>query len=159
MSLKRTAVAAGVGAAAAYLLDPDRGRSRRSRLRDQSKAFGRRQARALERQASFQRGRAEGLVQRARHRGGHPPADDRALVDRVRTEVLRHHDGEPHLTVDAVDGVVSVRGQVPDLQTSIDVERRIRSVPGVVDVENLLHAPGEPAPNKADALRAEHYQG
>jgi osmotically-inducible protein OsmY len=155
MSLKRTAVAAGVGAAAAYLLDPDRGRSRRARLRDQGTAFGRRQARALERQASFQRGRAEGIVQRARHRGVQPPADDRALVDRVRTEVLRGDPGHPHLNVDAVDGVVAVRGQVPDLEAAMDVERRIRAIPGVVDVENLLHAPGEPAPNKADALRAQ----
>jgi osmotically-inducible protein OsmY len=155
MSLKRTAVAAGVGAAAAYLLDPDRGRSRRARLRDQGEAFKRRQARALERQASFQRGRAEGLVQRARHRGGHPPADDRALADRVRTEVLRHDPAHTHLNVDAVGGVVSVRGEVADLETAMDVERRIRAIPGVVEVENLLHAPGEPAPNKADALRVQ----
>jgi hypothetical protein len=155
MSLKRTALAAGVGAAAAYLLDPDRGRSRRARLRDQSAAYGRRQARALERQASFQRGRAEGLVQRARHRGGHPPADDRALADRVRTEALRGDPTHAHLNIDAVGGVVSVRGEVADLGTSMDVERRIRAIPGVVDVENLLHAPGEPAPNKADALRAQ----
>ena len=158
MSLKRTAVAAGVGAAAAYLFDPDRGRSRRARLRDQSQAFGRRQARALERQASFQRGRAEGLVQRARHRGGHPPADDRALADRVRTEALRDDPAHTHLNVDAVGGVVSVRGQVADLQTAMDIERRIRAIPGVVEVENLLHAPGEPAPNKADALRAQSRQ-
>jgi hypothetical protein len=156
MSLKRTAVAAGVGAAAAYLLDPDRGRSRRARLRDQGTAFSRRQARALERQASFPRGRAEGIVQRARGKLAHqPPADDRALVDRVRTEVLRGDPGHPHLNVDAVDGVVAVRGEVPDLEAAMDVERRIRAIPGVVDVENLLHAPGEPAPNKAAALRAQ----
>jgi hypothetical protein len=155
MSLKRTAVAAGVGAAAAYLLDPDRGRGRRARLRDQSRAFGRRQARALERQASFQWGRAEGLVQRARHRGGHPPADDRALADRIRTEVLRDDPAHTHLNIDAVGGVVSVRGEVADLQTAMDIERRMRAIPGVVEVENFLHAPGEPAPNKADALRAQ----
>jgi osmotically-inducible protein OsmY len=158
MSLKRTAVAAGVGAAAAYLFDPDRGRGRRARLKDQSQAFKRRQARALERQASFQRGRAEGLVQRARHRGGHPPADDRALADRVRTEVLRNDPAHTHLNVDAVAGVVSVRGEVADLGTAMDLERRIRAIPGVVEVENLLHAPGEPAPNKADALRAQSHR-
>jgi osmotically-inducible protein OsmY len=156
MGLKRTAVAAGVGAAAAYLLDPDRGRSRRARLRDQGKAFGRRKARVLERQASFQRGRAEGVIQRARHRGSRPPADDRALADRVRTEVLRGDPAHTHLNVDAVDGVVSVRGQVADLDTAMDIERRIRQIPGVADVENLLHTPGQPAPNKADALRTTH---
>jgi hypothetical protein len=157
MNLKRSAVAAGVGAAAAYLFDPDRGRSRRARLRDQSQAFSRRKARALERQASFQRGRAEGLVQRVRHRG-EPPADDRALADRVRTEVLRRDPGHAQLSVDAVDGVVAVRGEVPDLETAMDVERRIKAIPGVTGVDNLLHTPGEPAPNKADALRAQSHQ-
>lgn len=153
MNLKRSAVAAGVGAAAAYLLDPDRGHSRRARLKDQTQAFGRRQARALERQARFQRGRAEGVVGRARHRG-EAPADDRALADRVRTEVLRD-PGRSHLNVDAVDGIVSVRGEVPDRETALDIERRIRAIPGTVGVDNLLHTPGQPAPNKADALRAE----
>lgn len=157
MKLKRSAMAAGVGAAAAYLLDPDQGRSRRARLKDQTQAFGRRQARALERQASFQRGRAEGLVQRARHRG-QPPADDRALADRVRTEVLRD-PSRSHLNVDAVDGVVAVRGEVPDRETALDVERRIRAIPGVADVDNLLHTPGQPARNKADARRAGSHQG
>ena len=68
---------------------------------------------------------------------------------------MRHDPAHTHLNVDAVGGVVSVRGEVADLETAMGVERRIRAIPGVVDVENLLHAPGEPAPNKADALRAQ----
>jgi osmotically-inducible protein OsmY len=151
MSFKRSVLAVGVGAAAAYLFDPDRGRSRRARLKDQTAAFGRRQAHTLEQQARFQRGRAQGLVERVRHRG-EPPADDRALADRVRSEALR--GSHTHLNVDAVDGVVSVRGEVPDRETVLDIERRIRAIPGVTGVDNLLHTPGQPAPNKADALRA-----
>jgi hypothetical protein len=45
---------------------------------------------------------------------------------------------------------------MPDQQAALHVEREVRATPGVRDVVNLLHQPGTPAPNKADALRAEN---
>lgn len=154
-ALVKAAVAAAAGAAAAHLFDPDRGRSRRARLRDQARAFARREARAVQRRASFQRGRLEGVAQRLRHPVPTAPGDDRALADRVRSEALGRQADHPHPTIDVVNGVVTVRGEVADPATAADVTRRIRAVPGVVGVENLLHRPGDPAPNKADALRTD----
>lgn len=53
-----------LGAAAQYYYDPQAGRSRRARLRDQSLAQVRRLGRVVGRKARYQLGRAKGL----RHR-------------------------------------------------------------------------------------------
>lgn len=159
--LARTMVAAAAGAATAYLFDPARGRRRRSELRDRGKAMVRREMRAVERQAHYERGRAEGMAHRLRSGPPHAPEDDMTLVDKIRSEVLGRIVAGPHLTIDACEGVVTLRGQVADRDRALDIERRVRAVPGVVDVVNLLHIPGMPAPNKVDALRADghHHAG
>lgn len=43
------------------------------------------------------------------------------------------------------DGVISIRGMVVHLEKIREAEERVRRVPGVVGVENLLHLPGTPA--------------
>lgn len=75
--------------------------------------------------------------------------DDPTLVDKVRSEAL----GGPEYTgktinVDAVDGVVTLRGQLESQEGIDDVASRVRAVAGVRDVVNLLHLPGTPAPNE-----------
>jgi osmotically-inducible protein OsmY len=48
--------------------------------------------------------------------------------------------------VQALDGVVELRGQVDDPAAIDQLETRTRNVTGVRDVRNLLHLPGqEPA--------------
>jgi osmotically-inducible protein OsmY len=153
--LVKMSVAAAAGAGLAYAFDPARGRRRRAELRDRAGAAVRRNVRAVERQAHYGRGRATGLVHRVRQGGPHVPDDDMTLVDKVRSEVLGPLVDGPHLTVDACRQVVTLRGQVVDHETARAIERAVRAVPGVADVVNLLHAPGEPAPNKAAALRAD----
>jgi BON domain len=143
-----------VGAGLAYVFDPARGRRRRAELRDRGRAAVRREVRAVERQASYRKGRAEGFAHRLRHRTPEPP-DDNTLVDKIRSEVLGRVVDGPHLTIDANDRVVTLRGQVDDQQAVEDIEREVRAMPGVADVVNLLHTPGTPAPNKIDALRAD----
>jgi hypothetical protein len=153
-SLAKLSLAAMVGAGLAYVFDPARGRRRRAELRDRGRAAVRREARAIERQASYRKGRAEGLAHRLRHRTPEPP-DDNTLVDKIRSEVLGRVVDGPHLTIDANDRVVTLRGQVADQQAVEDIEREVRAMAGVADVVNLLHTPGTPAPNKIDALEAE----
>ncbi len=143
-----------VGAGLAYVFDPARGRRRRAELRDRGRAAVRREVRAVERRASYRKGRAEGFAHRLRHRTPEPP-DDNTLVDKIRSEVLGRVVDGPHLTIDANDRVVTLRGQVDDQQAVEDIEREVRAMPGVADVVNLLHTPGTPAPNKIDALRAD----
>lgn len=153
-NLAKLTLAAAAGAGAAYVCDPVRGRRRRAELRDRGRAAFRHELRTIERQASYRKGRAAGRVHRLTHRHGSPPDDDRALADKVRSEVLGRMVGGPHLTLDVNEGVVTLRGQLPGRPAADDVVRAVRSVPGVVDVVDLLHEPGTPAPNKQDALNA-----
>jgi osmotically-inducible protein OsmY len=152
--LVKLSLAATVGAGLAYAFDPARGRRRRAELRDRGGAVLRREVRAVERQAHYGKGRATGLVHRLRQGPPHTPEDDMTLVDKVRSEALGRIVEGPHLTVDANERVIKLRGQVTDRDTALAIEREVRAVPGVEDVINLLHVPGVPAPNKVAALRA-----
>lgn len=149
MGRMRTWGVAAAGAAAMYFLDPDRGRSRRARASDRAGARLRRLRRKAERERQYAAGVAEGL----RHEGpARRPADDQALADRVKSQL------GPTLPLDrinlnAVDGVVELRGQLDDESDIDDVVQAVCGVTGVVEVRNLLHLPDTPAPTKADARR------
>jgi hypothetical protein len=152
--LAKLSLAAAAGAGLAYAFDPARGRRRRAQMRDRGGALVRREKRAMERQAHYGRGKATGMVHRMVDRSPHVPEDDMTLLDKVRSEALGRVVDGPHLTIDACDRIVTLRGQVPDRETALDIEREVRAVAGVADVVNLLHVPGVAAPNKVDALRA-----
>ena len=59
-----------------------------------------------------------------------------------------------NVTVEVVDGLATLRGQVLSLDDRSSIEAEVRRAPGVLDVQSFLHLPGEPAPNKASAIRA-----
>jgi osmotically-inducible protein OsmY len=82
------------------------------------------------------------------------PADDVELAQRVRSEVLgRREFHDLPITVDAARGVVHLRGMVDDRERAAAAIALIRDIPGVVQVDNLLHDHLHPAPNKEAALR------
>jgi hypothetical protein len=161
--LSRTAVVAGVGAAAASLLDPKLGAERR---------------RAVAERLSSMRG-APAPPSTARDSHGGPAAPDiggphgpglegrignqwrpdvpepsasHVLEDKIRSEVLGRSKFEPlDLLINDVDGIIEIRGEVADDEVRSDLVAAVRSVPKVRDVHDLTHRPGEPAPNKAAA--------
>jgi osmotically-inducible protein OsmY len=144
---------AAVGAAAAYLFDPDAGNGRRARLRDQTDALLRRsrdRAEELSRHASNVVG---GKVAELTGAGDADRAmDDTTIADRIRSEVLGRRDAKADdLVVNVEGGVAQLRGGVPDEATIANIVDRTRAVDGVRDVENLLHLPDTPAPNKQAA--------
>jgi osmotically-inducible protein OsmY len=147
---------AAVGAAAAYLFDPEQGRGRRSRLRDQAAARARRASDSVAGRGQYLAETALGRAFEARSRLLPKPADDVTLVDRIRSEAFadrRIPAGQ--INVDVVAGRATLRGELPDHGLIEDVVERVRAVPGVRDVENLLHTPAEePAGNKREAVRA-----
>jgi hypothetical protein len=153
---RRISLLTGValGAAGMYYLDPDRGRSRRVRTRDRIAAKRRRIQREQERVRRYEEGVVEGLA----HAGGpeHGPADDQALVDRVKSELgpTLHAD---RVSLDAADGVVELRGELDDPAAIEQLAVRVQAVPGVRAVRSYLHLPGQPAPNKAAALDASRH--
>lgn len=141
-----------IGAVVAYLFDPDRGSRRRAELRDRGRAEVRQLVRRAERRAYRARDEARGSLHELTH-PPHVPGDDRTLGDIVRSRVLGRpaFHGLP-LNVDVVGGVVTLRGEVPRRQLGEELTLAVHAVPGVRGVRNLLHLPGEPAPNKEAAL-------
>jgi hypothetical protein len=77
------------------------------------------------------------LRERLEELGGRPPVD---LADRVREELASSprtwHLPQPAVTVES--GRVILVGDVPHATASADLERTVRALPGVLDVDNRL---------------------
>jgi len=140
------AAAVLAGAGAQYLLDPADGKRRRHMVRDRALAAGRRLTRRGAQEVRYAQGQMKGAVHEASSTPS-PPADDRALADRVRTEIFRRPDApKGSVNVSALDGIVYLRGEIG---TAEEIDRLVSEagrVPGVRTVESLLHTPGSPAP-------------
>jgi osmotically-inducible protein OsmY len=52
--------------------------------------------------------------------------------------------------VNAVDGVVELRGEADRPEMIRDLEDQVRSIPGVQDVRNMLHLSESPAPTSPE---------
>jgi BON domain len=147
------AAAAGgmtVGALLAYFLDPKSGRRRRHTARDRATSRLRRGGRRAAARARRAQSHAVGIARRSRNaaRPRHrEPLDDITLARKVESELYRRaRVPKGHISINAEDGFVFLRG-VLDRQHDIErVERTTRQIEGVRDVENLIHLPGTPAP-------------
>ena len=94
-----------------------------------------------------------GLIQPARPKGAapKPDMDDVTLARKVETEIFRDaHSLKGAIDVNAVDGVVWLRGEVKHPDEIRALERQVQSIPEVRGVENLLHLRKTPAPTRAD---------
>lgn len=151
----RTLVTAGLAAAvAAYLFDPVSGRGRRARVRDRSAAIARRAGISAERFSRHARNIAQGRLHQLIDQAEVERAmDDATVADRVRSQVLGRHDvGTNEVLVNVADGVVSLRGDLDDPERVDRLIDLTAEVPGVRGVENLIHLPDTPAPNKPSVL-------
>jgi osmotically-inducible protein OsmY len=73
--------------------------------------------------------------------------NDASLAAKVESELFRDPDlPKGDININVEQGVVVLRGEVADAGTSERLEKSARAIPGVWEVENLLHLPGEPAP-------------
>jgi osmotically-inducible protein OsmY len=143
------ALAGAIGAALAYFFDPDNGRRRRKILGDKAGKYVRQGAQ----QAQGVGAQAQGLKAQAKHRSEQekPQPDDVTLARKVETEIFREPDvPKGKINVNVEDGVVYLRGELEQRDLIQDLESQARKVQGVRDVENLLHAPGQEAPAKAE---------
>jgi osmotically-inducible protein OsmY len=147
----RALVLMGAGAAAAYFGDPELGRTRRVKTKDQVAAAFRRAKGRVEQKQRYVESTLAGKAEAVRSEST-PPSDDKTLVDKVKSEVL----GKPEFSgldvvVDAAEGVVALRGEVPDQSVASKLETAVGRVTGVQRVESFVHTPGQPAPNKQAA--------
>ena len=139
-----------LGLGVMYLFDPDRGRARRSHLRDKVVRARNSIQGFLGKSARDPRDMghsAEGSVARAASQQRTDDADDATLGGRVRAKLGRYVSHPRAVEVDAHDGCVTLRGPI----LSHEVEELIdgvSSVRGVREVLNRLepHAASEGVP-------------
>jgi len=145
------AAGAGVGAAAAYFLDGQSGNRRRKLAADKAGRFTRDGAGTVQDAAHAAGAQATAVAAKAQHAatgGDSAPGDDNTLKSKVESEIFRDADApKGSVDVSVVNGIVELRGQVPDASQSEALELKTRMVSGVRDVRNLLHLPGETPPN------------
>jgi BON domain-containing protein len=139
---------AAIGAALTYFFDPQSGKLRRNTARDRVLALFRRGGRRAARAGRGIAAETYGVKQKATHLREEPKTfDDQTLKSKIESEVFRPADApKGQVDVNVEDGVVYLRGQVERRDVVEELERRVRSVQGVKDVENLLHLPGTEAP-------------
>jgi gas vesicle protein len=141
------AIGAAIGAVLAFLLDPQRGRSRRAQVVDRGAAMLRDASREVERRARRLTSTVEGKIGAIGSSAGEPMPNDASLAMKVESELFRDPSvPKGAININVEQGVVVLRGEVPDPALGERLEHEARAIPGVWEVENLLHGPGEPAP-------------
>lgn len=143
-------LAAAAGAALLYVRDPERWRSRWTRLRDRTTET----VQPLSHRTAAGMHRVKQQVTRLRPTEADKPSDA-DLAQRVEMALF----GDPAIpkgaiNVNAEKGKVVLRGQLAQQEMIEALARKAQQVEGVREIENLLHLPGTPAPNKAEALQA-----
>jgi osmotically-inducible protein OsmY len=144
----RLVLSAAAGAACMYFLDPKQGRRRRHLARDRAAATVRRTSRRLARAGQTTGAHAYGLAKKATHRTPEVPVppNDVTLTRKVETAVFRDPAiPKGRININAEGGVIVLRGELDGPEQIKSVEAAAARVPGVQEVENLLHLPGTPA--------------
>jgi osmotically-inducible protein OsmY len=93
---------------------------------------------------------AQYFLTRGRERTDSEPLNDPTLARKVESEIFRSAEApKGRVDVNAEDGVVYLRGEVPDEAAIEALVSATGDVEGVDRVESLLHTPGAPARMKA----------
>jgi BON domain len=167
MRIRTAILAALAGAAAVYLFDPNKGGSRRERLRSTVTRITRRpssredDAPLPDNMAPISPGPLDTAVTQVPApepivgpRPGRPTQDveaaplgagegkDARIAGQVRAKLERRPDlGADDLVIDVVNGVAYLSGDLHDRHTFGEVVDLTRDVPGVRRVQSLLHLP------------------
>jgi osmotically-inducible protein OsmY len=142
--MKKLLLGGVLGYLLAVFFDTQNGKRRRSVARDRTLAIARRLARrsrAVPQTAYAAKQKATHLREEPK-----PQPDDVTLARKVETTIFRDADApKGQVVVNAVDGVVYLRGEVTRPELVKELEEQTRKVQGVREVQNLLHTPGAEA--------------
>jgi len=141
-------IGVGVGAVVAYIADVERGRRRRALVRDQMVRASRKAGDALDAAARDLANRTSGIIAETRGRWADGDVDDRRLIERVRARLGRACSHPRAITVEASDGVVTLRGPIlaDEVEQVLAAVRAVRGVQGVTsELESHESAEGIPA--------------
>jgi hypothetical protein len=130
-------LAAGLGALAMYLMDPQQGRRRVALARDKVVRLRRTTSDTAEVGLRDLTNRSTGLIARLRGALHVAPPDDAVLVERIRSKLGRWVSHPHAIQVRAASGCVTVDGQILEADEQRLV-RGLRSLGGVRKVENRL---------------------
>jgi osmotically-inducible protein OsmY len=133
------AAAAAIGAAIAYMFDPDRGRTRRARIADQAAARARYAAGAVKAKAEYQKGVAKGIIHDVTEPlRGEGTYDDDTLLQKVKSEALGYWPDPQEIEVDITNGMVRVSGTVAKESDRENLIKLIRDVEGVGLIDDRI---------------------
>jgi uncharacterized membrane protein len=154
--IKQVGGAAGVGVAAMYFLDPDRGAARRARVRDQLLHAQHDMEHGLDTLSRDLRNRVAGVGAGVRYRVTGRKVDDTVLTERVRARLGLVAGHPKAIDVSTASRVVRLSGDVL-AEEHHAVVRAASRVPGVKKVDDQLrmHAsadgvPGLQGPSRTD---------
>jgi len=147
-SLRQFVFGGVLGTLGTLFLDPKQGKRRRKELADRTAALLHRTGDRAERAGRGVGARVYGMSQQVQHLKEEPKDfDDATLAHKVESEIFRDADvPKGQINVNVQEGIVQLRGEVPDPDMLNDLVEKTRRVQGVRDVESLLHLPGTPAP-------------
>ncbi len=125
--------AVGAGAGLMYLLDPDRGGSRRGFIGDKAQHAAKLLSRGVLRQSRDMANRAQGVAAEVNARVAPGTAPDEVLAERVRSKIGRLVSHPRAIEVAAERGVVELRGAVlrSERPRAIRVAESVRGVRAV----------------------------
>jgi hypothetical protein len=129
----------GIGAALAFVFDPDRGARRRALVRDQLVRASRKTRDGLDATMRDVANRSRGVAASIRGRFRDEYSGDQRLAARVRSSLGRHASHPRAIEVDATGGEVRLQGPVLAAEVA-DIVAAVEAVPGVRSVRNLLEA-------------------
>jgi gas vesicle protein len=132
---------AGLGAALAFILDPNTGGRRRALVRDQFVRASRKTRDGLDATARDLANRTRGITSATRSRFSADDVDDDVLRDRVRSKLGRVCSHPRAIEVDVQDRHVTLRGpilssEVTNVLTTISNVRGVGSVANELDVHD-----------------------
>jgi hypothetical protein len=104
------------------------------------------------RHAHYFKGKLKGAAMKARGRGRYHPESDVDLREHLRQVIHSLPVPTGDVTVDVCAGRASLRGQVARSVDQQIIRAAVGKVPGVTGVDDYMHLPGSPAPNKVAVL-------
>ena len=137
----------GIGVAFGYLFDPDRGKGRRAKLVDQTRARMRGAARDVSAKARYEAGKARGLVHEVFSEEA-PPGTDAELLQKIRSEAVGPSGNLGEIEVRVDEGTVVLVGPSIDPAREEELIDRIEKVVGVTRIRNELRPRVEEAENR-----------
>jgi gas vesicle protein len=142
------AAGVGIGALGMYLFDPDRGKRRRTLVRDKAVKAYNEAVEAVVKTEEDLINRAKGMAAEVKSTLAHEEVEDNVLLARIRSRMGHLVKNPQAVNVSVKEGKVSLTGILPHAEYHA-LLASIRHTPGVKGLMNQLHLAPMPTWQKA----------